>query len=85
MLILFNLSSSYYTKLDELTLIFIHKFYCWCGPTRLYHTLCLGSSICTLLYYCQSDKTGLYLSAHCRAKISRCRSTIDLLQKKIML
>ena len=39
--------------------IFIHKFYCWCGPTRLYHTLCLGSRIFTLLYYCQSDKTGL--------------------------
>ncbi|EKF01141.1 hypothetical protein FDUTEX481_08317 [Tolypothrix sp. PCC 7601] len=39
--------------------IFVHKFDCWCGWTGLYHALCLGSSIFTLLYYCQSDKTGL--------------------------
>ncbi|MBW4641213.1 MAG: hypothetical protein KME05_23960, partial [Gloeocapsa sp. UFS-A4-WI-NPMV-4B04] len=39
--------------------IFVYKLYCWCGWTRLYHTLGLGSSVCTLLYYCQSDKTGL--------------------------
>src|SRR4028118_1504654 len=39
--------------------IFVHKFYCWCGWTRLYHNLRLGSNVCTLLYYCQSDKTGL--------------------------
>lgn len=39
--------------------IFVHEFDCWCGWTRLYHTLCLGSSVCTLLYYCQSDKTGI--------------------------
>ncbi|RCJ30222.1 hypothetical protein A6V25_35700 [Nostoc sp. ATCC 53789] len=39
--------------------IFVHKFNCWCGWTGLYHTLCLGSSICTLLYYRQSDKTGI--------------------------
>ncbi|WP_228045842.1 hypothetical protein, partial [Tolypothrix sp. LEGE 11397] len=45
--------------------IFVHKFDCWCGWTGLYHALCLGSSIFTLLYYCQSDKTGLspYFSA----------------------
>ncbi|MEJ6485783.1 hypothetical protein N0Y54_31635 [Nostoc punctiforme UO1] len=39
--------------------IFVHEFDCWCGWTRLYHTLYLGSSVCTLLYYRQSDKTGL--------------------------
>jgi hypothetical protein len=39
--------------------IFVHKFDCRCGWTGLYHTLCLGSSVFTLLYYCQSDKTGL--------------------------
>ncbi|EKE99523.1 hypothetical protein FDUTEX481_09968 [Tolypothrix sp. PCC 7601] len=42
--------------------IFVHKFDCWCGWTGLYHALCLGSSIFTLLYYCQSDKTGLIFS-----------------------
>ncbi|EKE96964.1 hypothetical protein FDUTEX481_06163 [Tolypothrix sp. PCC 7601] len=43
--------------------IFVHKFDCWCGWTGLYHALCLGSSIFTLLYYCQSDKTGLKVSS----------------------
>ncbi|MBW4640602.1 MAG: hypothetical protein KME05_20715, partial [Gloeocapsa sp. UFS-A4-WI-NPMV-4B04] len=42
--------------------IFVHKFYCWSGWTRLYHNLRLGSNVCTLLYYCQSDKTGLIRS-----------------------
>ena len=39
--------------------IFVHKFYCRCGWTRLYHPLYLYFDVCTLLYSCQSDKTGL--------------------------
>ncbi|MFE1745816.1 hypothetical protein [Coleofasciculus sp. H7-2] len=38
---------------------FVHKFYGLYGWTRLYHPLCLCSSVCTFLYYWESDKTGL--------------------------
>ncbi|EKF02654.1 hypothetical protein FDUTEX481_05955 [Tolypothrix sp. PCC 7601] len=51
--------------------IFVHKFDCWCGWTGLYHALCLGSSIFTLLYYCQSDKTGLITVIASAAKQSQ--------------
>ncbi|HEY9806831.1 MAG TPA: hypothetical protein V6D04_09695, partial [Candidatus Obscuribacterales bacterium] len=39
--------------------IFVHKFYCRYGWTRLCHSLYLGCSVFILLYYLKSDKTGI--------------------------
>ncbi|MBW4640230.1 MAG: hypothetical protein KME05_18780, partial [Gloeocapsa sp. UFS-A4-WI-NPMV-4B04] len=62
--------------------IFVHKFYCWSGWTRLYHNLRLGSNVCTLLYYCQSDKTGL-LRLGVSFQIKHLCKGIDPNQKKL--